>query len=81
MKNLDKSIIDRIHKPPFSNEDIKTILRYTSVITGTVLFIWLMFWSTKILSYKFMYEDMVKETVHEMVLEDSLKYHVHKHGD
>ena len=81
MKNLDRSSVDKIHKPRFSKEDIKTVLIYTSVITGTVLFIWLSIWSTKILSYKFMYEDMVKETVHDMVLEDSLKYHVHKHGE
>lgn len=45
------------------------VFKYTSLITVVVLSSWFILMIGKNLSYEYMYEDMVKKTVNEIILE------------
>jgi hypothetical protein len=46
---------------------MKNILIYTFIIIGTCLLLYGTYWVVKHVSYFFFYEDMVKETIRELV--------------
>lgn len=52
---------------------IKEFLLYTTSMVVILLVMWLMIWITKELSYKYIYEAKVKQTIIEMVNSEYLK--------
>ena len=53
--------------------NIKEILLFIGVIIAVCLFIWGCYWLAKTGSYFFFYEEMVKETIQELVKEGALR--------
>ena len=51
----------------------KQILFWSVVVIAICSFIYFMYWITKAGSYTFFYEDMVQDTIREMVKAGSLK--------
>lgn len=52
---------------------LTSIIGYVFVACIVIGFIWGGYWLTKTLSYNWWYKDMVRQTITEMVKENSLK--------
>lgn len=54
----------------------KEIAKYTGIITSVVLLSWFILWAAKEMSYVFMYEDMVEQTIRENVHPEYLRDYI-----
>lgn len=55
------------------NKTLQKFILYVISTTLTLMFLYGAYWLSKNGSYYFWYEDMVKQTIHELVKQEALK--------